>query len=545
MKKYSIIIISSLLISPILQGCLEDLLDEENIREPVADVYYKTASGYNDLIRSCYPFLRNFYGREISFAMNTGGTDIWSHGRGGAHQYSRYDQGLVPSHGWIWSYWQNFYLGIAACNTAIGRANEVEGLSEPERKRLLGEALFLRALYYHHLVMNFGPVPLRTEEVKQVETTATRTSEDIIYGQIIDDLKLAENYLPVTTSDYGRATKPAAQALLARVNLTLRNWEEAADYAKKVINDHNFSLVPDFEELWDIENQRNPEVIWSVQFSSDPRLNPPGNQAHMFFLTGYDLLDGMERDVKNGRPWQRFMPTRYFVDMLADTHDIDSRVEKSWTEVWYCNMPATTFPEMEPGDTAVYIKLGKLSEEFKERVKNKYNVFDVDNYFNPNSPNGEQPQGIRYRYPALNKHNDPLRISVNEQAGQRDVFVFRLAEMYLIAAEGLMMQNRLEEGVSYINVVRRRAAWPGNESQMEITTDQLTIDFILEERARELAGELLRWPDLKRTGKLIERVRMYNPDARDNIKEMHLVYPIPQNEIDRITNEDFVQNPGY
>ena len=117
--------------------------------------------------------------------------------------------------------------------------------------------------------------------------------------------------------------------------------------------------------------------------------------------------------------------------------------------------------------------------------------------------------------------------------------------MHLIAAEALMNLDRADEGVYYINLVRQRAAWPGKEEQMEISADQLTLDFILDERALELAGELFRWPDLKRTGKLIDLVRLHNPDTRNNIKEMHLVYPIPQNEIDRVTNEDFTQNLGY
>ena len=81
---------------------------------------------------------------------------------------------------------------------------------------------------------------------------------------------------------------------------------------------------------------------------------------------------------------------------------------------------------------------------------------------------------------------------------------------------------------------------------MEITADQLTLDFILDERALELAGEMFRWPDLKRTGKLIERVKKYNPNARANIREMHLVRPIPTQMIDRVTNkEEFRQNTGY
>ena len=104
----------------------------------------------------------------------------------------------------------------------------------------------------------------------------------------------------------------------------------------------------------------------------------------------------------------------------------------------------------------------------------------------------------------------------------------------------------LDFGTSYINEVRRRAAIPGKEAAMEIKPEQLTLDFILDERARELGGEQQRWFDLKRTGKLLERVKAYNPDAKVNIKEHHLLRPIPQTQLDAIINkEEFGQNAGY
>jgi len=95
-------------------------------------------------------------------------------------------------------------------------------------------------------------------------------------------------------------------------------------------------------------------------------------------------------------------------------------------------------------------------------------------------------------------------------------------------------------------VVRSRAALDGKEAQMQITAADVNLNFILDERARELVGELDRWYDLKRTGTLLERVKKYNLDAAPNIKEMHLVRPIPQTQIDRVTNPgDFLQNSGY
>src|SRR5690606_3769745 len=131
---------------------------------------------------------------------------------------------------------------------------------------------------------------------------------------------------------------------------------------------------------------------------------------------------------------------------------------------------------------------------------------------------------------------DPLRPSVNDEAGRRDFPVIRLAEVYLIAAEAAWRQNNSDVAADYMNVIRTRAAIPGKEAEMRVDPDDIDLDFILDERARELVGEKHRWYDLKRTGKLLERVRMYNLDAAPNIKEMHLVRPIPQTQIDRVTN---------
>jgi hypothetical protein len=118
--------------------------------------------------------------------------------------------------------------------------------------------------------------------------------------------------------------------------------------------------------------------------------------------------------------------------------------------------------------------------------------------------------------------------------------------MYLIAGEAAWRQNKLTESAAYFNVVRTRAAIAGKEKDMQVTANAINLDFVLDERGRELAGEMHRWYDLKRTGQLLTRVKKYNLDAAPNIKEMHLVRPIPQTQLDRVTNPgDFPQNPGY
>jgi len=123
----------------------------------------------------------------------------------------------------------------------------------------------------------------------------------------------------------------------------------------------------------------------------------------------------------------------------------------------------------------------------------------------------------------------------------------RLADTYLLLAEAQFRQGKIAEATETINVVRRRAAWPGKESEMEISPDEFTFEFLMEERARELTGEQTRWLDLKRWGNLVERVRLFNPQGAPNIQDFHVLRPIPQNQIDRAQGGEsaFPQNPGY
>lgn len=543
MKKLIYIIPLGCMFYLLLNSCSSDYLEEEKIVSPPIDSYFTKEKGFNDLVNSNYTFTRSLFPGGNNYApLVFFGTDLWTNGSDGTFiEFNAYNSGIQPANAVLWNLWAPFYQGIAACNTAITRASEVEGMSQSEVNAKVAESYFLRAWYYHILVVHFGGIPLVIEEVTEVTTTATRASEPEVYAQIEKDLLFAEQHLPETQSDFGRATKPAAQALLARVYLTLEQNDKAATYAKKVINDYDFALLDDYSRLWDVDNRTNSEVIWSIQFSQDERLNGSGNAYFLYFTPRYDLQPGMKRALENDRPWPRFVASRYYFDLLAANRDKDSRFAKSWKTAWIANNEATLPPNMQIGDTAfVYVPWDIPADEEFEREQ-KYGVFDINDLYD-----GENPTGSRELFPQMRKYKDPQRASINSGVGTKNVIEIRLAELYLIAAEALMKEGNPTEGAELINVVRRRAAWPGQEANMEITPDQLTIDFILEERALELGAERLRWSDLKRTGKLIERVKLYNTLGRDNIAEKHLLRPIPSNMIDRLTNrEEFEQNPGY
>lgn len=128
----------------------------------------------------------------------------------------------------------------------------------------------------------------------------------------------------------------------------------------------------------------------------------------------------------------------------------------------------------------------------------------------------------------------------------KDIFLFRLADTYLMEAEAYYQMGETKLAADRLNSVRQRAAIEGHVAEMSIDPSDVDIDFILDERARELVGEYKRWMDLKRTGKLIERTLAHNNlAAREKKMDEHiLVRPIPQSVIDQ-TEGTISQNPGY
>ena len=531
-------------------GC-NYILEEDPVSLATSDSYYSTAIGLEDGLRACYPPLRDYYGREGTFFLTEVGTDINTNGFGGNvnnPSFNNYDQNLKATHNFFSEIWDSFYKGINQCNAIIGRAPDVEDMTEDEKAIAIGEARFLRAHYYFILVQQWGDVHFTLEESSGAVTEAVHTPVETIYNEgILPDLEYAVDNLPDPTTesvDYGRANKATAEALLARVQLTIGNWAEAEVHSKNVINNYNFSLVP-LDELWDMNNQRNNEVIWSVQYSTDPLVNGEGNSSFLYFNWDYTRNPAMVRDIANGRAYQRFMPTNYYLNMWDPT--VDARFDASFKTVWIANTTAVINGyTVVPGDTAIRIVLHPVDNNVQETAPYWYIDYtdqDVTNQTDKLQIGGDS----RRLWPCLyKKFYDDQRTDVNATDGSRDYFVIRLAEIYLIAAEAAMEQNKNDEAAEYITTLRERAVVPGKDAEMAVTADDINLNFILEERAKELGGEGFRWYDLKRTGTLLDRVRMYNKDAAPNIQEFHLLRPIPQTQIDRVSNPgDFLQNPGY
>ena len=535
------------------QSCSNSVLDEEVI-SGIGSNYLNTAAGLNDGVNAVYSTLRDWYGTERGNNFTTFGTDIFTNGADGSFKFiNTYDGSLDSRVSHVREVWDFLYQGINAANAVIDRAPNVTGIAENLKKQRIAEVKALRAHYYFILTRVYGGVDLRLTETVAPTKVATRATIPEMYAAILKDLNEALPDLENKgqAADYGRVTKAVCEMMLADVYLTKAtseakaadDYSKAATYANNVIKNYSFRLLPNFADIYRQGNEKNDEIVFATQYTANPLTNDGGNNSHVFFLMEYDVLPGMQRDTENGRPFKRFRPTDYTLNKIfaPANRTTDSRYYKTFKDVYYSNKPGTyntTFDKSKAtvkfalGDTAIYDPGYEMS--VAERAKRPYQVL--------------VPSAYSERvFPALRKHLDGARNDRTQFEGTRDYFNYRLADTYLILSEALLNSGDKAGAVAAINMVRRRAAWPGREKAMEVTEADMNMELIYEERARELYGEMQRWFDLKRWGILLERVKAYNPQAAPNITTKHLLRPIPQNQLDRVEGGEaaFPQNPGY
>ncbi|MDR6193313.1 RagB/SusD family nutrient uptake outer membrane protein [Siphonobacter sp. SORGH_AS_0500] len=401
---------------------------------------------------------------------------------------------LGTSHAAVLQAWQYHYLGIARCNTVLNRLPGIS-MDASLRNRLMLEAQFLRGLYYFNLVRLFGPVPLVTQETKDLEQTLptnlpARASEDEIYTQIIADFTAAEA-LPATysSSDLGRATRGAAKAYLAKVYLTRKNWAQAAAKAKEVMDSQVYQLLPSYANVFAVTQKNSRESIFEVQYfigAQSGTGNFLGHNLHELFapagsgssVTGVTGSNGVGRNIPS--------------DELVEAY--------------------------EAGDPR---KEASLKTSYINASGNVVNVNYTLKYLDPSATGGTQGgSGV---------------------GSSNSVRVYRYADLLLVYAEALNeQQGGSQEALEALNSVRRRA----RSGQSGILPDWTGLsqaalrEAIDRERRVELAFENHRWFDLVRTGKA-KAVLVQTK----NIQIRNTLYPIPERE--RTINPKLTQNDGY
>jgi len=539
--------------------------------------YLETPGGVKAALYSTYSDLRYFYGGESAMSMTVAGTDEFQKGPDGSLELNLYSDGGLLTNGQVGTTWNWGFTAINTANAVINYAPG-SGMGTEEAKTVVAEAKYLRALWYFTLVQMYGALPLSLDFISVPSTEAHRTPVPEVYNAIVADLETAKIDLPAIAEQPGRATAAAAYHLLAKVYLTRAthpeagqssDYQKAYDNAMQIISNqgmYGLALLNDFGDVHKPHGEHSTEIIFTVERNTDLLYNDihagnKENRSTYFFRPNYSaIVKGLVRDIPNGRPWHRIRPTNYLLEKVFQDRVDDTRYNKTFQTVWLVNDAANVEDKsFVAGDTAIWLpgsETYKAAKALKTYPPSKY-------YDNVSSTGERQTLSI---YPSMKKYDDIDRPIIADPS-VRPFIVFRFAETYLIAAEAAMYLNNPGQAVNLLNVIRSRAGFDPNrtdaanalavkhlsETTPDMSNKDAGINFILDERSRELCGEYMRWFDLVRTrtssgeSMLIYRIRNLVPEipAKGTIMEHHVLRPIPQSQLDLTTSADFLQNPGY
>ncbi len=298
MKKIYSMLFAAAAISFGATSC-SDFLDEDNKTGETADLAYNTVSGIDGLIQSAYTYTHGWWGKEPSLGLAEMGSDLFYFGYDNKQKSMlKYDISAealgsnVADNPCLDEYWEMFYAGVDVCNNALKYVPECSVIDDNKKAAYLGDAYFLRALYYSQMVAMWGPIPYNAEPINAINNNPVRVPEAEVYGNILNDLKLAmDNYKKANIMDGksatadGRAYYYSAEALYARVALYAASWlganavsgygnlyTEALNAANDVINNSGAKFYSRFSDTWNMNNEEattNTENLFAVHYSND------------------------------------------------------------------------------------------------------------------------------------------------------------------------------------------------------------------------------------------------------------------------------------
>lgn len=540
-------LLSMALASMLMISSCSDFLDEKMRYSLSPDNTYTSTYGFELGITGLYDYARSewntwggqdkdgnafSHGAATPYEVLQIGTDIAVTGHNDGTLQIFDNLSFTPLTGLINSFWKFGYGLISNANLILEYSEKDVKWDKPTDKiGFQAEARFFRAYGYRYLVYLFGDVPYVDKVEDKFRIDFTRTPKEEVLGKMIEDLKFASAHLPEDPDgvQVGRLTKWAAEHMLSEVYLMAGMPKEAEEAALNVIDCGKFSLMKNrfgnkkdapgdvFSDLFKENNQNrtsgNTETIWAMQLE----FNTPGGGGESYDWTkrawvpkywdvkikdkgtAFVLADSL-----GGRGLAQLVPIPWWVngENFYDKSDIRNS-EYNIKRNWYAN--------------------NAKSEMYGQKVEITEQLWEAGLLC---------PAITKFFYGKIDEGFDE-----GYGGNTKDRMKFRLAETYLLLAEARIRQNDFEGAAEAMNVVRERA------HANPIKAEQATVDFLLDERIREMVGEELRRFTLGRLGKLQERTLKYNPRAK--MEEKHLLWPIPQDVINSNTGAAFPQNPGW
>ncbi|WP_029902505.1 RagB/SusD family nutrient uptake outer membrane protein [Prevotella sp. 10(H)] len=519
MKKIITIFIISLIF-----GSCSDFLDKFPEDSITGSSFYKTESDFTQAINGAYSTLRPLYGSD-----NKAYVMLEMHSDNAHYMYYATDQGhanfyrkeiadfmLNDANDRVATMWTRCYEGIARTNAIL---DYIDGaaLSDGFKKSIIGQAKFLRAFYYFHLVQLYGGVPLQlTQVTSSTNAFRGRASVDDVYAAIIDDVKTAVDYLPVVKfndikQQSGHATKGAAKMLYAYVLMTkpTRDYAEAEKQLKDILT-MGYDLMPEYADAFDPDKKNGIESIFEVQYlAGDVSLQNDIIYEFLPRTSNSSIATNIpdKGDIKERGGWNT--PTQ----SLIRTYDpADKRLNAT--------IGIIIGTPVDANDAMVYDRVGNLGDPL-------------------NAGEIARPFIRKYLHKQLKEFNN------NDNWP-----VYRYADALLLLSECLVEQGKAGEAQPHMNKVRARAG---------LDPVAPTAESVAAERRRELAFENHRWYDLLRYGNAEETIKAYAVELKNDIanyapsdrfelpanafKNIYLLFPIPYREMN--INKDLTQNPGY
>lgn len=503
--------------------CSDDELLVSNPNEIDAANFFNTVNDLELSLTAVYSAMKTYdlFGADlypkVHFGLPKTADQDWL-GTDGWNQLFRNE--VVPENNLVRNFWRSFYRGVARANDFLANAQKFldeknPSASDVERiNQMIGEASYLRAFYYFHLIRLWGEeIPARNENALGVplilniptsrdQMFVTRATVGEVYQQIIQDLELAENSLPDawSTDNIARVDAFAVKAMLGKVYMQYEDYNQAISYFEEIINSGQFSLVPfeDYQGLFNGENEFSEESLFEINFAVDFQENAwQGGLGSNIAL----------QIAPKGTGWSNVYP-----------HDVNI--------VRFGNDPRLRVNALEPGvDSVVFgdgskVPLdvmvddeGALGWSFRKWVPTDFSVYSTNRTFGAN------------------------------------LIMDRLADIYLLYAEALNATGNDTDAAEYMNKVRRRAYGldpdtPTPAVDYNVTGTQLR-DSIREERFRELFAEGHRWYDIVRWNIVGEELVKY-PRVRSGTVIYNPIdhyLPIPQDELD--INPNIQPSTGY
>ena len=546
-------------------SCSDNILVETPLDFLSPEIAYSSVEGIEQGINGLHERVRAnyYYGYNDTQSQMYGmGTDLAFQGEdpGSTRWLNDYTTFFRPDNPWTSWPWNNEYNQIQRTNLiikSIETSSEEIWENEVQKNALLAEAKFFRAFSYRILTSFYGDVPLITEPITTAKADFIRNSKAEVLSQMKEDLIFAISNLPKPGKEKasGRITQGAAWHMLSELYIRLGEHQLAIDAASKVIDGFNYKLMTQrfgtklgkdvfgsgdvYFDLFGFGNHNlseNTEAIWVVQV--EPLITGGGNNTGerawgpAYFRIGNtpdgfkairgELVNGVYTTYSDtlGRSVGWFSPTNYLkYDIWRSDWDNDIRnAEHNIKRNFYYDNPESV-----------------------------YHGRKIDFSLYPEGTRDPNKDTISYIYPYWMKFADPLNHFTEEaRAGggnnHKDIYAIRLAETLLLRAEAYINLGEKALAADDINKIRKRA------NATPVLPDEVDIDYILDERARELYGEEFRNITLRRVGKLVERTRKYNNNPiipGVNIQEYHNLYPIPLEAIDLNIDAEIKQNPGY